>query len=48
MNSYKILFYVNNTRTEQIVKANSFSEAQNLIKAQYPGSKIRIVTTTKL
>jgi hypothetical protein len=48
MNNYKIAFYVNSTKTEQTVKANSPSEAQNLIKAQYPNSKIRIITTTKL
>ena len=43
MREYKVVFYVNNIRTEAVVLARSTSEARKLVEAQYSGAKVRIV-----
>ncbi len=48
MFSFKVIFWVNNYRTEQIVRANSSSEARKLIEAQYAGQKLRFGVITKV
>ena len=48
MNSYKVVFYVNNRRTEQIVSAQNSTDAKRFIEAQYAGAQIRFVSVTKV
>ncbi|MBQ2828092.1 MAG: hypothetical protein IJF20_02500 [Clostridia bacterium] len=49
MNQWKVVFSVNNVRTEQIVTSPGSFEAQKIIKSQYVGQnvQIRYVVPTK-
>lgn len=47
LNAYRLTFTVNGKRTEQIVKANSLSDAKRMIQAQYSGARIRFISTGK-
>ena len=40
MYTYKVEFYVNGRRTEQIIRANSYNDARKLIEAQYANCKV--------
>ena len=42
MKKYEVEFIVDRTRTKQIVNAKSQSDVKELIKAQYPMSKVEI------
>ena len=48
MNTYEILFSVDGHRSETIIRANSTSAAKDILKAQYPNSKITIYRCTKV
>lgn len=48
MREYKVVFYVNNIRTETIVSARSTSEARKLVEAQYSGAKVTIIQVKML
>lgn len=45
MKSFRLTFTVNGKRTEQIVNANTLTEAKNIIKSQYSGAKINFIST---
>lgn len=42
MNQWKVVFSVNNVRTEQIVTSPGSFEAQKIIKSQYAGQDVQI------
>ena len=48
MTQYKIVFMVDNRRTEQIVTAFNTNEAKKLIEAQYSGSRVVIHNVTPI
>ncbi len=48
MANYLVKFTVNGRRTEQVVAANSTSDAKKLIEAQYAGQKISFLSATRL
>lgn len=48
MYTFKIKFRVDGRQTEQIVRAQSKFDAEKLIKAQYPNSKISFIATVKI
>ena len=43
---YKIIAYVNNSKTEVIISANSSADAKKLFMAQYAGAKVTIWSVT--
>lgn len=45
MKAFRLTFTVNGHRTEQIVKASSFTSAKDIVKAQYPGARIVFIST---
>lgn len=47
MKSFRITFTINGQRTEQIVRANTLSEVQRLIKMQYSGKNINFISTDR-
>lgn len=47
MPEYKVVFKVSGTRSEQIVRANSQSDAKKLIEAQY-GSSVYIISVSRI
>ena len=44
MHNYKITYRVDHTRTEQVVSANSTTDAKKLIQKQYPTSKVSYIS----
>lgn len=42
MRKYLIDYSVNGSRTQQVITANSRTDAEKLLKAQYPNARITI------
>jgi hypothetical protein len=47
LSSYVVVFQLNGKRTEETVKANSVSQAKDIIKARYSGQKVQILSAKK-
>lgn len=48
MHTFIVSCIIDNKRTEVTVKARSRVDAQQLVKAQYPNSKVTIITTKEI
>ncbi len=48
MSQYKCVFYVNSTKSEQVVSARSSVDAKRLIEAQYAGAKVRWISCNRV
>ena len=48
MHTFVVTCIIDNKRTEVTVKARSRVDAQQLVKAQYPNSKVAILTTKEI
>ncbi len=48
MNKYKVVVYVNGTKTEVVVSASGSSDAKRIVEAQFAGAKLSFSTITRL
>ena len=48
MYHFKVVFYVNHRKTEQIVSAYTPHDAKKLIESQYAGAQITILSVTRV
>lgn len=48
MHTFIVDCRIDNNRTEVTVRARDSFDAQKLVKAQYPGSKVTIISTKKI
>ena len=48
MKKYKVTMQIDNKRTEVIISAQSYADAQKLAKAQFPLSKVMVLRTEEV
>lgn len=48
MYTYKIVYEVDHNRSEEVIKAESSSAAEKLIKSRYASSNVRIVNNKRI
>ncbi len=48
MHTFVVSCYIDSKRTEVTVKAKDRFDAQKLVKAQYPNSKVTIIVTKQV
>jgi hypothetical protein len=47
LNSYLVIFTLKGKRTEEVVRANSVSQAKEIIISRYKGSVVKIISVSK-
>jgi hypothetical protein len=48
LDTYLVVFKLKGKTTEEVVKANSSTQAKEIIKARYEGQKIVIISSKKI